>query len=108
MSGFYPAGRAKRFGLVIGSAVTALMVLASIAITTAIATTASCANTATLTNSAFEIDVAANLTVSAVGCIDWLAGADGSAAAFRSDVIVKNDKATGATPGKLLRHGVGA
>src|SRR5215208_8327334 len=60
----------------------------------AMATTADCANPATLTGSAFEIDTDANLVVNTTGCIDWLTGGTGTP--FRSGVLAKNDKPTGA------------
>ena len=99
MSGFYPASRAKRFGLVTGTIATTLMVLATFAITLASAQTATCSNLATLgaspNGSAFEIDTAANLLVNTAGCIDWLAG--GSRSGKRSGVITKGDKPSGAS-----------
>src|SRR5215218_4583123 len=64
----------------------------------AMAKTATCDSAATLglapDGSAFEIDTSANLIVNTDGCIDWLT--NGTDSAFRSGVLAKNDKPTGA------------
>jgi hypothetical protein len=84
-----------RRGLMMLALVVSALVATAVFSASAKATTSTCSNAATLAGSAFEIDTDANLRVDTTGCIDWLSGGTGTA--FRSGVLAKNDRPTGAT-----------
>ncbi|MFI8104241.1 hypothetical protein [Streptomyces sp. NPDC086023] len=86
-----PRRNRLRTAVVAASLFTSFAVPATVAANAAALQTCTTANV--LAGSHFEIDVNANLIVNGANCIDWLSGGTGTA--FRSGVIVKNDRPSG-------------